>query len=165
MKEVKINVGDRVAFIEFGRRVEGVVEAIRFSRSLGGRPYKIRVIDRGNRTRLLLKSLSRSALTKLSKNFRPRSFIVISEKGRKRGAISISIWEILDGRMHLLTTELHISAQSNRGIAHEAVKALVKIDELPSSCVTAQGYIDYREKNYQLVVIEGQGLTYVNIVE
>jgi len=94
-----------------------------------------------------------------------RIFLVSTEVGRVRGRISFYIAEIMPNEgLRLIDNDFTCSKSSNRGIEHEAVQCLINKKELPNTALNESGYIDRKEKNYSLIIIEGQGMNYINQV-
>lgn len=92
------------------------------------------------------------------------TYLVITEKGRVRGRTSGSVIKISESENKLIT-ELDYNSASNRGQESEAIAKLVEIGELPIEALSNPGYInyDYKKDNYDLILVEGQGLTYFSI--
>ncbi len=92
-----------------------------------------------------------------------RTFLVSTETGRVFRKISFYIAEILPNEgMKLINNDHTCSMTSNKGIVNEVVELLVKIGELPKNSLDESGYMNFQNKNYNLIVIEGRGLNYVN---
>ena len=90
-------------------------------------------------------------------------FLALTEKGRQKGKISFYIAEIVPNKgLRLIDNYFTCSQQSNRGIDSEAVQCLINRGELPIAARNEAGYRDGRVKNYKLIIIEGQGLNYIN---
>lgn len=92
-----------------------------------------------------------------------KTFLAITEQGRIKGKISFYIAEIVPNKwLRLIDNDYTCSLRSNKGIESEAVQALVSKRELPITAISERGYMDKRVSNYNLIVIEGRGLNYVN---
>lgn len=68
----------------------------------------------------------------------------------------------IDNNLEFIDNDYTCSTQSHRGIESEAVQALVNKKELPIQAIKGDHYINPRLKNYSLIIIEGQGLNYIN---
>ena len=92
-----------------------------------------------------------------------KTFLAFTELGRVKGRISFYIAEIVPNKgLRLIDNDYTCSASSHKGVESEAVQALVSKKELPITAINASGYMDKRVKNYNLIMIEGRGLNYVN---
>ncbi|MFA5300532.1 MAG: hypothetical protein WC389_20285 [Lutibacter sp.] len=92
-----------------------------------------------------------------------KTFLVSTEKGRVKGKISFYIAEIIPNEgLRLIDNDYTCSISSHRGLESEAVQALINKNELPITARSETGYRDGRVNNYILIMIEGQGLNYVN---
>lgn len=101
-----------------------------------------------------------------------RTFLVITERDRVRGKISFYISELKENGLNLIDNDLRVSINSHHGIAHEAVRELVRRKKLPENVLDSEGYIldsegyidnyDRFREDYNFIYIDGQGLNYVN---
>lgn len=108
-------------------------------------------------------TLLQQAIEEVENTKRKKIFLVSTEKGRVRGKISFYIAEIVPNKgLRLIDNDFVCSIQSNRGIESEAVQALINRGELPITARNEAGYRDGRVNNYKLIIIEGQGLNYIN---
>jgi len=82
-----------------------------------------------------------------------KSFIVITESGRIKGNITGSLYQIKANKPQRIS-DWGYSKQSNRGHRSEAVKALVTFGALSAK--------DAAANNFSLLLVEGQGLNYIN---
>ena len=92
-------------------------------------------------------------------------FLVSTELGRKRGRISFYIAEIIPNEgLRLIDNDFTCQIRSHKGIKHEAINLLVSKGELPPEALYEDGYInyDFKDDNYILINIEGEGLNYVD---
>ena len=111
------------------------------------------------------KELFQSEINRIEKQKEPKkkTFLVSTEIGRVKGRISFYVAEIVPNKgLRLIDNDYTCSAISNKGIESEAVQALVSKKELPITAITARGYKDARVKNYNLIIVEGKGLNYIN---
>jgi hypothetical protein len=95
---------------------------------------------------------------------KPKStFLVVTERGRIRGKVSMHISEIniINGSIEPISVDSTFSYQSNRGIPTEAVRVLINKGRLPSCKLGNGGNIDYSKKDYTLIIVEGRGLNYI----
>lgn len=91
-----------------------------------------------------------------------RLFLVLTEKKRIKRRVSFYIAEIVDNKMKLIDNDFNVLIGSNRGLLDEAVNFLVEKKVLPSNCVDAGGYINYENKDYNIIHIESQDIAYAN---
>lgn len=89
-----------------------------------------------------------------------KQFIVITENKRVKGKITGSLYQIKNNRP-VRISDFGFLPQSNRGMESEVVNALVVFGSLPEKALTEEGYINYKEKNYNLLIVEGRGLNYI----
>jgi hypothetical protein len=82
-----------------------------------------------------------------------KSFIVITESGRVRGKITGTLYKVKANKPQRIS-DFGYSKQSNKGVRGESVKALITFGELSAK--------DAAESNFSLLLIEGQGLNYIN---
>lgn len=88
-----------------------------------------------------------------------KNFVVITESTRVKGKIIGSLYKIQDNQLRRIS-DFGYSKQSNRGALHEAVKALVTFGALPGNKIDSAGMLIPERKNYNIFIIEGQGLNY-----
>ena len=62
----------------------------------------------------------------------------------------------------MIDNDFTCSLGSNRGITTEAVQALINNRELPINAIGENDYINHKISNYNLIIVEGKGLNYVN---
>ncbi len=92
------------------------------------------------------------------------TYIVFTEQGRSKGKTEGGILKVTPDGTKLLTV-FDFSTGSNQGIDSEVAKILVRLKELPEVAISQSGYVNYefKEHRYELVIIEGRGLTYYSI--
>lgn len=91
-----------------------------------------------------------------------RTFFIMSEQKRIRGRLSYYVGEIIPNKgMRLIDNDYTTPTQSHRGLDNEGVKVLVEKGELPKDKLDEYGYIDETKRDYILIMVEGQGLNYI----
>lgn len=86
-----------------------------------------------------------------------RIFLAVSERGRHRGKISFYIAEIIpDKGLRLIDNDFTCSIHSIKGIKKEVLSQLINRNELP---------LPLEDQNFNLIMIEGQGLNYVDQIK
>ena len=90
-----------------------------------------------------------------------RNFLIVTEKGRKRGKISFYIAEIKENGLNLIDNDFTVIQGMHRGLKHEAIKRLVDLKYLDSKYINESGYIEYKNVDFNIILVEGQGLNYI----
>lgn len=91
-----------------------------------------------------------------------RLFIVLTERKRTKGKISYYIGEIINNEINFIGNDFKVSVSSNRGLLNEAVNFLVKKKIVPSNCIDAGGYIDEKNKDFNIIHVESTDISYIN---
>ena len=93
-----------------------------------------------------------------------KTFLAVTEQGRKKGRISFYIAEITqDKGMRLIDNGYTVPIGSHRGLEGEVLGRLVYHGELPKEATTEQGYMNPQyAHNYHLIVFQGLGLNYLH---
>jgi hypothetical protein len=90
-----------------------------------------------------------------------RTFFILTERKRVKGKVSFYIGELINGKVKLIDNDFTVRIQSNRGLVDEAVNFMVEHGRLDRKHINSQGYINYSEKNFNIIHVEGTDVTYL----